>query len=83
MSKISFLKVKNHEKKILKKKCFEFFFCLKFFFQNFFTFRQRTLNMGVFIRFMGSPDWDFMKMAMGEVYFLLEKTSFGGFWGRG
>ena len=25
--------------------------------------------MGVFIRFMGSPDCDFKKIAMGEVYF--------------
>jgi hypothetical protein len=35
----------------------------------FFTFRQLILEMGVFIRFMGSPDCDFKKIAMGEVYF--------------
>ena len=42
--------------------------------------------MGVFIRFMGSPDCDFMKIAMGEVYFqgmYLKKNPFGGFWGHG
>ena len=39
--------------------------------------------MGVFIRFMGSPDCDFMKIAMGKFIFgVLEKTLFlGGFGG--
>ena len=62
-------------KKKLKKKCFfetfDFFFFLlsKLFFSGFFTFRQLILDMGVFIRFMGSPDCNVMKIAMGEVNF--------------
>ena len=36
-------------------------------FQDFFTFPQLILDMGVFISFMGSPDCDFMKIAIGEV----------------
>ena len=44
-------------------------FFFQIFFQDFFTFRQLILDMGVFIRFMGSPDCNFMKIAMGEVYF--------------
>ena len=43
------------------------------FFRIFFTFRQLILDMGVFIRFMGSLDCD----CMGEFIFrLLEKTLF-------
>ena len=40
-----------------------------FYFFIFLTFRQLILDMGVLIRLIGSPDCDFMKIAMGEVYF--------------
>ena len=32
-------------------------------------FKFLILDMGVFIRFMGSTDCNFMKIAMGELYF--------------
>jgi hypothetical protein len=39
-------------------------------FSEFSTFRQLTLDMGVFIDIMGSPDCNYIKIAMGEVDFL-------------
>ena len=38
-------------------------------FSGFSTFRQLTLNMGVFFDIMVSPDCNYIKIAMGEVYF--------------
>ena len=55
---------KKIEKKNQKKKIFS-----NFFFSGFPSFRQLTLDMGVFIRFMGSPDCKDFKNAMEEVNF--------------
>ena len=59
-------------------------------FSGFSPFRQLTLDMGVFNRFMGSPilshDCKDFKNSMEEGNFrgmYLKKPSFGGFWGRG
>ena len=56
----------NHTKpnSFSKKKKFSIFF-----FSEFFSYRQLTLDMGVFIRFMGSPACKDLKDAMGEVNF--------------
>ena len=47
------------------------------------TFRQLILDMGVFIRFMGSPACDFLIIDMGEVYFrgTWKNPLLGGFGG--
>ena len=49
----------------------------------FFSFRQLILDIGVFIRIMESPDCNFMKIAMGEVYFrgTWKNPLLGGFGG--
>ena len=63
----------NHEKKKFEKKNFEnknfHDFFLNFFFSGFSSFRQLTLGMGVFIRFMGSPNCNDLKNALEEVNF--------------
>ena len=41
----------------------------KFFFLNFFTFRQLIVVIRVYDRFVESPDFNVMKIALGEVYF--------------
>ena len=63
--------------KILKKKKFKKFskkFFSKFFWKNFFSgfslLGQETLDMGVFIYLMGSPDCEDLKKYMWEGYFL-------------
>ena len=70
MSRISCRKVKKNPE---KKNSFVYFFSKNLFLKkkikDFFTFRQLILDMGGFIRFVGSPDCDFMKITMGEVYF--------------
>ena len=38
-------------------------------FSGFLSFGQLTLDMGVFIRSMGSPDYEDIEIVMGEVYF--------------
>ena len=59
----------NLEKKKFEKiKILRFFFQI-FFFSGFSSFRQLSLGMGVFIRFMGSPDCKDLKNAIGEVDF--------------
>ena len=50
-------------------KIFFFKFFFQFFFSGFSSFRQVTLGMGVFIRFMGSPDYKDLKNTMEEVNF--------------
>ena len=49
------------------------------------TFGQLTLNMGVFILSMVSPDCKDIKISLGEVHFCGTwfTPSFRGFWGRG
>ena len=74
MPRVSYLNDENPEKKNFEKKKIQDFFFLNFFFQKIFfsgfsSFRQLTLGMGVFIRFMGSPDCKDLKNAMGEVNF--------------
>ena len=88
MPRVSCLNDKNPEKKKFEKKNFFDFFLQNFFFSIFFfsgfsSFRQLTLGMGVFIRFMGSPDCKDLKNAMGEVNFLGTWFTplFGGFGG--
>ena len=78
--RILILARKKIEKKMKKKnetkKIFWFFFLN---FLIFFTFRQLILVMGVFTRFMGSPDCNFMKITGGSLFSrLLEKTFFTG-----
>ena len=53
-------------------------------FSRFSTFRQLTLDIGVFIRSMESPDCEDIKIAMQEVPFCSTwfTPSFGGFWGH-
>ena len=60
-----------------------FFFFFKNLFSGFFTFRQLILGMEVFIMYMGSPDCNFMKIAMGEFYFrgTYKNPLLGGFGG--
>ena len=48
-------------------------------FSGFSSFRQLTLDMGVFIRSMGCPDCEDIEIAMGEVYF--QGTWFNPLWG--
>jgi hypothetical protein len=50
-------------------------------FSGFSTFGQVTLDLGVFIRSMGSPNCEDMKFAMYEVYFIgtCFTPFFGGF----
>ena len=67
MPRISYPQKENPEKKKLKKKSQKFF--LNFFFSGFLSFRQLTLGMRVFIRFMGSPDCKDLKNTMEEVNF--------------
>ena len=60
MSRVSCPKEENPE---------NFFFFKIFFSQDFFSRRQLNLDMGVFIRFMGSPDCKDLKNAMEEANF--------------
>ena len=75
MPRISCLNDENLEKKKIEKKNFEkknpnYYFFSKKIFLGFSSFGQLTLEMGVFIRFMGSPDCKDLKNAMEEVNFL-------------
>ena len=47
----------------------QIYFFSKKFFSGFSSFGQLTLDMGVFRRFIGSPDCKDLKNAMGEVNF--------------
>ena len=74
MPRVGCLNDENPEKKNFEKKNFEIFFSKKISFSNFFfsgfsSFRQLTLGMGVFIRFMASPNCKDLKNAMEEVNF--------------
>ena len=60
---------KKFEKKKFGKKNLKNFFFSKNFFSGFSSFRQLTLDMGVFIRSMGSPDCKHIKMSLKEVHF--------------
>ena len=61
---------KNFEKKKLKKKKNrKKIFFSNFFFSGFSSFGQLTLGMGVFRRFMGSPDCEDFKNTIEEVNF--------------
>ena len=71
MSRVSFPSNENPEKKKFKKfgkrNIFENF--LKNFFSEFSLLGQETLDMGVFIYLMGSPDCKDLKKYMWEGYF--------------
>ena len=76
---IDYSKIKNWKKEKKNEIFFFWNFFLKFFFLNFFTFRQLILVIRVYTMFIGSPDCDFMKITMGKFIFgLLEKTLFTG-----